>query len=586
MMASFTPSNYQRAVFDALLYGSGNLQMEAVAGSGKTTTLCEAARRLPYAVRSRTLMLAFNRHIKKEMEDRQRRGDLPQEIKIQTIHGLGYGVLSRHLRSGGKAGTDGWVLDRKYDLLTRIYFDDLTLAYDETRSDAYKEAIRITTELTRFAMVNLTDPEDDKAMESLSDHYEIEIPPGYEEIVLKGPRTILKWGREGLALPDRDNRTYHPSETIGYDDMLWLPNVLDLGVPRYDLIMVDEAQDLSKAQLELVLRAKAADGRAIFVGDGHQAIYGFTGADSESFQNIRRRTGALVLPLSICYRCARSIVSKASAFVPQIEPSPHAPEGVVIQITEPALVALAASHYRNPQTRSDPFMLLCRVNAPLVSLAFELIADGIPAQVKGRDIGASILRTVDSIAALDGFHFDEFLEWAESYRLKQAAVLAKKTGSEMRVASLWDRVQSAIAIYEGTIRNGRRGLSEMRATIDELFTNTDQIVSLSTVHKAKGLEARKVGILRPDLMPHPKAKAPWEREQERNLCYVALTRAREELYLAGPLGFDMDPRREERSPYADGITLSVPSLGGTGTVLEEEITEEEFETLLSQLKPS
>lgn len=54
---------------------------------------------------------------------------------------------------------------------------------------------------------------------------------------------------------------------------------------------------------------------------------------------------------------------------------------------------------------------------------------------------------------------------------------------------------------------------------------------LSTIHKAKGLEAERVFILKPDLMPHPKAKRGWEIDQENNLRYVAITRSKRELYL-------------------------------------------------------
>ena len=53
---------------------------------------------------------------------------------------------------------------------------------------------------------------------------------------------------------------------------------------------------------------------------------------------------------------------------------------------------------------------------------------------------------------------------------------------------------------------------------------------LSTVHKAKGLEADNVYILTPERMPHPKATNP---QEERNICYVAITRAKKNLYYCG-----------------------------------------------------
>jgi len=54
-------------------------------------------------------------------------------------------------------------------------------------------------------------------------------------------------------------------------------------------------------------------------------------------------------------------------------------------------------------------------------------------------------------------------------------------------------------------------------------------VQLSTVHKAKGLEAERVFILRPDLMPHPAAKSADDMQTEANVEYVAITRTLNEL---------------------------------------------------------
>jgi ATP-dependent exoDNAse (exonuclease V) beta subunit len=64
--------------------------------------------------------------------------------------------------------------------------------------------------------------------------------------------------------------------------MIYLPVALDLPMPKYDLLLIDEAQDLSKCQQAL---AKKAGRRLVFVGDPKQALYGFCGADSKSLWN-------------------------------------------------------------------------------------------------------------------------------------------------------------------------------------------------------------------------------------------------------------------------------------------------------------
>ena len=55
----------------------------------------------------------------------------------------------------------------------------------------------------------------------------------------------------------------------------------------------------------------------------------------------------------------------------------------------------------------------------------------------------------------------------------------------------------------------------------------------STIHKAKGLEKDNIWILRPELMPHPMAKSAADKQQEINLCYVAITRAKKTLNYVG-----------------------------------------------------
>jgi DNA helicase-2/ATP-dependent DNA helicase PcrA len=70
---------------------------------------------------------------------------------------------------------------------------------------------------------------------------------------------------------------------------------------------------------------------------------------------------------------------------------------------------------------------------------------------------------------------------------------------------------------------------------ETLFANvsgdTSNFVLLSSVHRAKGLEADVVHVIRPDQMPHPMARGPEAQAQEQNLIYVAYTRARRELHI-------------------------------------------------------
>ena len=531
-MSAFAPSVFQQAIFDAVLNGDGNFVISAVAGSGKTRTIVELTKRIPLDLRSSCFLTAFNKSIEMELSARKADGRIPSEITIQTIHGLGYKILRNALRV---KDTKNWVDGKKYQRLSAIYWRELEYSEETTREESYKQAVSATARIVELAMLNLADPNDKDGLVSLAAHYGTEYPLSYEERILAAVPQILKWGREGLRVRDEKGKTYHPAETISYADMIYLPIALNCIFPHYKIIIADEAQDLNRCQQELLLRLK---GRIIAVGDPQQAIYGFAGADAESFHRIKKMTNAIQLPLSICYRCSKAVVEFAKTFVPQIEAAPDAPQGAVITAGADQMLELAKAHFRDENLREKPFMILCRINADLITAAFSLISQGIPARVVGRDIGEALIKMIDIISEQTGFKFDEFEEYAARYRAIQVELLEKRDNSEMAIADLCDRVDSILAVHAAARTAGRGSIQEMRSFINDLFAeNEKNAIIFSSIHRAKGLEADTVCIMRTDLMPHPMARQAWELEQEVNLGYVAGTRAKLILYVDGPMRF-------------------------------------------------
>jgi DNA helicase-2/ATP-dependent DNA helicase PcrA len=515
-LKTFAPSPFQQAIFDALAEATSHIQINAVAGSGKTTTLVEALNRLPGALRASTLMCAFNKEIARELASR-----VPCEVTVKTNHAIGYGTLAGHFSGQGpkwNPTVDEW----KYRKLIRLYW---TQFYRDER-DPETEAERHLLKLCHFVRVTLTDPTNRDAVLALAADHEIELPESTEDLVLvlNALPTVLKWGSRGRDIPDRDGLRYSPQEVIDFDDMLWLPWVLNLRPRRFRRVMVDECQDLNAAQLWLVLNSLTQDGRLIAVGDPRQAIYAFTGADSQAFRRIAEATKARELPLSVCYRCPTSVVELAAEIVPDLLPAPDAERGSVDTIHEGTFTQMV----------DNRDMVLCRVNAPLIGMAFRLIGQGRPAKVRGRDIGASVVKTLDQIEKLEGFRFDQFLTFVEKWAAINM-VLAQQKKSETLAQSARDRADCAEAIYMGAVNEGARTVGDLRAWVERIFTDTENgHILLSSIHKAKGLEADRVFILRPDKLPHPMAKSPAAIEQEENLRYVAYTRAMRQLFIVSP----------------------------------------------------
>jgi DNA helicase II / ATP-dependent DNA helicase PcrA len=119
----------------------------------------------------------------------------------------------------------------------------------------------------------------------------------------------------------------------------------------------------------------AENGRCISVGDKNPAIYGWSGASSDAMERVARDWNAVIMPLSINYRCSKAVVRCAHVMVPEIEAWDQAPEGSVETLDEFKLTDFLPTD-----------AILCRVNAPNIRLNYRLIAAGIPCRMKKRDI--------------------------------------------------------------------------------------------------------------------------------------------------------------------------------------------------------
>lgn len=488
LVLGFQPSRYQRAIFDWLACGEGSCVVSAVPGSGKTTTLLKGTNYLPSHLRSR--FLAFNRHIAQELSNR-----LPRHIKASTIHALGLSSICRRYR--GMPDID----NHKYSQLVSGYLAERNLWH-------HKEKRRGLIELIKFTQLTLTSPITQQALKQLIHHYGIYTFPDWD-FVEKAVNQILEMG-----IQEAPNR-------ISYSDMVWLPCVLNLTVNSYDFLCVDEAQDLNRAQLELVLKAHTQGARGIYVGDAHQAIMGFSAADHRSIESIISTTNASQLPLSICYRCPTSHIELANKIYPVIEPRPHAPVGTVSEIEKEEI----------PQFIRGGDLIICRCFYPLIKTYFDLLSAGIAAKVRNKDISPQLLTLLSQVVGEEDKYFSasQFTDLLTNWYAEKKEEMLEDNVGMITIVGLHDRIQTLNAIYLGS---KCVNTSELREAIAELSSEAKNAVNLTTIHGAKGLEANRVFHLRPDLVPHHRAHQDWEKTQERNLEFVALTRARAELFFA------------------------------------------------------
>lgn len=251
-------SHYQEAIFKNAKESSKHAIVEALAGSGKTTTLLEALNHVDPKLS--WLLVAFNKKIAEELKQRA-----PKSLngEIQTFHALGLKSISRTFKN---VKVD---LDKNEMILDRL-IDDKDLFKDREYRFLVGKAISLSK-----ATLSSTKEE----IDAILDQYEID-PVGYDR------DDFISKVMEAMDI----SKSF--TNIIDYDDMIWFPNVLNIKVPTFDRVFVDEVQDLNRAQIEFALKACKKKGKITVFGDHHQCV------DVETLVNMQdgstKRVGDLV----------------------------------------------------------------------------------------------------------------------------------------------------------------------------------------------------------------------------------------------------------------------------------------------------
>lgn len=496
----FDPSPQQEAVFSYAKSGEGNAVIEAVAGSGKTSTLVEMCKH----IQGQGVFTAFNKKISDEIGRKMVDNGVGNNIKSATMHSLGFGAWRKAV---GSPEVDG---EKVYRLMDAVDTPKHLRSFVKTLVSLLKQEVVMPDSADLWPIAEELIEHHDLTEKLTAEDYGSQ-KQSEEDLVLQGIETA----QEILAESFRRDE-----DLIDFDDMIYAPLAHGAKFWQYDWVLIDEAQDTNRARRLLAEAMLKKSGRLVAVGDPRQAIYGFTGADADALDLIVEGFRCQRLPLTVSFRCAKAIVRHAQNWVSHIEAAPNAPEGIVRYLDN-------SKFMQQVPERTDA--IICRNTKPLIQLAFHYLRQQIPAHVEGRDIGQSLISLVRKWrrpkTVLDlSLQLDEYRK-DETYRLVTA-------GKESKVAQLHDRVDSLMVIMDSL--GPRDPVYAVEQQINKIFKDTDgkpvQSITLSTVHKAKGREWNRVYLYgRNVMMPSPFARQPWQIEQENNLIYVAVTRAKTEL---------------------------------------------------------
>ena len=481
----FIPSAYQKAIFEEFKNGTGNVEVNAVAGSGKTSTLLQLLDLAPK--NAKCVFVAFGKAIADELKTK-----VPENTQASTIHSVGMSIVKRY--NGGKIKVDTWKIKNIMDKIPALEITKGATYSEKSTIYDVRRKIEGMIEICKATMVNYTDMQ---AVAKVCDMYNVEFVNGeYTPHFVK----VMEKSIENTFV-------------IDYNDMVYLPVVHNMSFPKWEYVFVDECQDLNRTQIDFVLRMVAPNGRIFTVGDPYQSIFGFRGADSQAMNRLKEALNSKSLPLSVCYRCPPEHIELAKTLVPHIEAFEGHASGKIDRIKRDKFV----------ESVKDGDLVLCRVNAHLVSAAMQLIAAGRKATIKGRDIGKNLVTTVKNLKA---WNIEDLFTNLDKWVTQQQDILNRRKASQ----SAFDAIDDKADVIR-VIADESKTVQQVIDKIESLFSDEKGTgVILSTVHKAKGLEAKHVYILAPELLPLVrKNQTDWEIEQEKNIQYVAYTRAMDHL---------------------------------------------------------
>ena len=510
---------------------AGPLLIVAGPGSGKTRTL---TRRIVHLVKEcgiageHCLAITFTRRAASEMQERLRAqlGADAGKLSIHTFHSLGLAMLREHANAAG--------LQRGF-----------RLADEAERAAALAAALHVPR-------------------------------PRAENLV----RAIAKCERAGITPSGEVGEARAAYRTmlaannwIDFDDLVGLAvdllaNDADVAAcyrDRFRFVLVDEFQDVDQRQYRLVRElAPPPDGNLCVIGDPHQAIYGFRGADAACFERFRSDySGAAAVALKRNYRSSGTIVAASAQVIaappgaPIAEmvrdmqeritvhaaPSDQAEAEFVVATIEQAIGG--ASFFAIDSGRAGggqaalsfaDFVVLYRTEAQSAPLCEALARSGIPFRKHSH---AALAQEPAVHALLDALRTSA-LELDLAVRLRQAAErVAAETGERAAIDLALQRLLALAQSCGGDEARLRDAVAMARDA--DFWDERAEGVALLTLHAAKGLEFPVVFIvgLEDGLLPlhwgNQVDLGPDDFAEERRLFYVGVTRAKDRLILSRAL---------------------------------------------------
>jgi len=465
------------------VHTEGNQKIEAVAGSGKTSTLLAYAKARP---KQSILYLAFNRAVREDADKKMLKMGL-NHVTVQTAHALAY----RAVASQGKFG--------KLDVMPSVKVSELVETLGLTRqikdyATACKLAHHVNQCLSFFCNSALLRFQETDYLSVMTHPEAIEFVSKYHEAILHHTKRWME-------------KMYAGQVPMTHDFYLKLFHYLNPKLP-YDVILFDEGQDASPVMLDIFLKQDAVK---VIVGDRHQQIYGWRYAVN-ALEQIQFPTNTLTQS----FRFDDGIATCAMKVL-QLKQLLGDNQPILIQGTE-----------QKPSAKTKA--CIARTNIKLLEKAINRLDDKKTVYYfEGGLNGYTFASQNASIYDVLNLYLDKKrLIRSELIRSFQAFENLEQYAKETLDAEL-DMVCQLVRKYKAELIDLLNELKKRQ------IENKDKATDIfSTVHKAKGMEYDIV-TLTDDFTTESKIKAAVEKAQEQEQRYQRLRQMESEK----PLGLDV-----------------------------------------------
>ncbi|MEO8853016.1 MAG: UvrD-helicase domain-containing protein [Ginsengibacter sp.] len=477
---------------DAIINSSGNIKINAVAGSGKTTTIIEYAKARP--AHSRILYLAFNKSVKIEASKRFHEKGLAN-VQVETAHSLAYKniVFKNHY----KVRSQGY----KTNEITEI----LNLKGNGDKITEYVIANHINKFIAYFCNSDKQKVKDLNYLDVVSDGKAKTFVKTFYSYIEKQSRLFLNKMDKGEIEITHDFylKKFHLSNPL----------------LNFDFILFDEGQDASPAMLDIFLKQTAIK---VIVGDTHQQIYGWRFA-----VNSLEKATFKTLNLSASFRFSQPVADLAIAI---LERKKIIGKHETVKITGNA-------DTKEIKTKA----VLARTNLGLLLKAIEYVTENKkPKKIYFEGNINSYTYADDGASLYDVLN----LYNGNRTRIKDKLIQSMKNMYELEDYTKKTEDAQLSMMVEIVKEYGNKIPGIIKSIKENHIDNDDKEnaeMIFSTVHRCKGMEYDSVQLVN-DFVTEEKLnnlkKESKEKElnisklnEEINLLYVAITRTKNTIYI-------------------------------------------------------